>query len=226
MKTRILSALYFLTGIAFMITEFVPGFMPDIILKALIIPLLIIIFMVNISPGSAKMNWLILLALLFSWAGDVALEFTQHNEMMFMLGLVCFLLTHVLYCVVFFLTPGRSNPLRKFILFILPVYLYGAGLLYYLYNDLGDMRIPVIVYTLVILTMLAGAINRINKVSRLSYYLVLTGAVLFLLSDSMIAVNKFSCHFKGASALIMSTYIIGQFLIIMGYIKQYRKDFA
>jgi uncharacterized membrane protein YhhN len=132
------------------------------------------------------------------------------------------MLTHVLYLVVFFLTPGKSYALKKQIFFILPVYLFGAGLLFYLYDDLGNMRIPVVIYTIVILTMLAAAISRIKKVSRISYYLVLSGAVLFVLSDSMIAVNKFSHPFKAASALIMLSYITGQFLIVIGYIKQYR----
>jgi uncharacterized membrane protein YhhN len=69
--------------------------------------------------------------------------------------------------------------------------------------------------------MLAGAINRMEKVNRASYYMVLTGAVLFVISDSAIAVNKFSYHFESSGAVIMSTYVIAQFLIITGYIKQF-----
>lgn len=157
-------------------------------------------------------------------AGDVTLEFTLQNEMMFVTGLVCFLLTQMLYIIVFFLTPSRSDALYGSVYIILPVYAYGAGLLYYMYDDLGDMRIPVILYTVVILTMVAAAINRINKVSRISYFLVLSGAVLFVLSDSILAINKFSHPFNEARALNMATYISGQFLIVMGYIKQYRKE--
>ena len=151
---------------------------------------------------------------------------TQQNEILFMIGLVCFLITHVLYFAVFCLAPGRNYAVKRISLFLLPVIMYGAGLLYYLMDDLGDMRIPVIVYTVVLLAMLAAAISRYKKVSSASYYLVLMGAVLFVLSDSLLAVNKFSHPLKGSSALIMSTYITGQFLIVIGYIKQYRNEFV
>jgi uncharacterized membrane protein YhhN len=171
-------------------------------------------------------------ALLFSWAGDVvlelpnALELPRLNEILFMIGLVCFMITHILYFAVFILTPGRNYAVRKFFRFILPVIIYGAVLLYYLYSDLGDMRIPVILYTLVLLAMLVTAINRYKKVNYLSYTLVLMGAVLFVLSDSLLAINKFSRPLQGSSIWIMATYLTGQFLIAIGYIKQYREKFA
>jgi uncharacterized membrane protein YhhN len=92
---------------------------------------------------------------------------------------------------------------------------------YYLYNDLAEMRLPVILYSIIILTMLAGAINRLEKVNRTSYYLILTGAILFVLSDSSIAINKFGHHFELSGTVIMSTYVIAQFLIILGYIRQF-----
>jgi uncharacterized membrane protein YhhN len=92
----------------------------------------------------------------------------------------------------------------------------------FLYDDLADMRLPVIAYAIVILTMLAGAINRIEKVKTESYYLVLTGAILFVISDSVIAVNKFSHQFKSSGIFIMSTYVIAQYLIVTGYIFQFR----
>jgi|WetSurSiteA1Bulk_404760.scaffolds.fasta_scaffold00146_6 uncharacterized membrane protein YhhN len=220
MKTKILSALYFIAGIIFMLLDDGQEGLPNIAVKALIIPLLILLFWINSRNMSDRTNGLMFSALLFSWAGDIALELTRQNELMFMLGLGCFLLTQVLYFVVFFLTPGSSASRWKYSLSILPVYLYGAGLLYYLYDDLGIMRIPVMIYAVVILTMLAGAISRIRKVSSASYLLVLCGAVLFVLSDSLIAVNKFSHPLHGASVLIMSTYISGQFMIVMGYLKQ------
>jgi uncharacterized membrane protein YhhN len=82
------------------------------------------------------------------------------------------------------------------------------------------MRIPVIIYAVVILTMLAGAINRIEKVNRQSCIMVLAGAILFVISDSAIAVNKFSYQFESSEIVVMSTYVLAQFLIIKGYIRQ------
>jgi uncharacterized membrane protein YhhN len=70
--------------------------------------------------------------------------------------------------------------------------------------------------------MLAAAINRKAKVSQESFYLVLAGAMLFVISDSAIAVNKFGNHFEYSDTLIMSTYIFAQYLILKGYLAQYK----
>ncbi len=221
MKTKILSVLYFLSGITFILLKYNPGFLPEITVKGIIIPLLIILFLVNINPDHIKSHWLMLLAMFFSWAGDVALEIPGQSAGLFITGLLCFMTTHILYFVVFYITPGRSIGPKKLFFFILPVYLFGVALLCYLYDDLGDMRIPVIVYTAILLSMLAAAITRINKVSRLSFYLVLIGAALFIISDSLLAINKFSQPLPNSTLWIMSTYVTGQFLIVLGYIKQY-----
>ena len=96
-------------------------------------------------------------------------------------------------------------------------------LIAYLYSGLGEMRLPVLIYTAVILTMLTGAINRKEKANSISYYLILAGAVLFVISDSAIAINKFSYHFEYSGIVIMSTYIMAQYLIVTGYIYQFRR---
>ncbi len=219
-KTWILSVLYFLIGILYILLPVIPLSLPPLAVKALIIPILIIVFKVTVRNGNTLSHWLIFAALVFSWAGDVALGITRHQESMFILGLVCFLLTHVLYVIVFFRTAGKNLPPKKFLYSVIPVLLYGVVLLYILYDDLGELKIPVIIYTTVILAMVAAAINRIEKVNRTSFYLVLVGAVLFLSSDSMLAINKFSNPFPFASPLIMFTYIAGQYLIVMGYLRQ------
>jgi uncharacterized membrane protein YhhN len=230
MKTRILSALYFLSGLTFIILKDTPGVMPEFVVKAIIIPLLIFIFIMNTRSDHVTTRRILFSALVFSWAGDVVLELPhvlalpQQYEILFMTGLVCFMITHGLYFTVFILTPGRNYALHKFFQFMLPVFIYGAGLLFFIIDDLGAMRFPVIIYTVVLLAMLAAAVNRYKKVNSTSFYLVLLGAVLFVLSDSLLAVNKFSCPFRYSSPLIMSTYVSGQFLIVLGYIKQYRKE--
>ena len=84
------------------------------------------------------------------------------------------------------------------------------------------MRLPVILYTIVILAMLAGAINRIEKVKKVSYSLVLAGAILFVISDSVIAYNKFVHQFDTSGIVIMSTYVSAQYLIVAGYIIQFK----
>jgi uncharacterized membrane protein YhhN len=222
MKTKVLTSLYFLSGIVFITLQYKPV-LNALVFKSLLMPCLILLLMINSGRENSRLQWLMFSALFFSWAGDILLEFSKVQEGMFLMGLVSFLLTHVLYLLVFSLTPGTAFNPKKLLFAAVPVILYGAGLLFYLKDDLGSMMIPVTVYAVVILTMLVGAISRKNKVERDSYLLVLTGALLFVVSDSMIAVNRFSHAITGAPLLIMSTYMLGQFLIVQGYIRQYRK---
>jgi uncharacterized membrane protein YhhN len=226
MKTKILSVLFFLAGIIFIFPQLRPDFLNNVASKALIMPLLMAVYLVNFGKMRSSTLWLMLLALIFAWIGDIALETNKNNEIMFMTGLAFFLLAQALYFTVFILTPGNGYSFRKMALLYLPVFIYGGVLLIFLYNDLGAMRIPVIAYSVVILAMLAGAISRIGKVGTVSFFLVLSGAVLFVVSDSMIAINKFSTPFAGASLLIMSTYMTGQFLIVAGFIRQFRNTFV
>lgn len=225
MKTRILSVLYFAVSLLFILIEMNAGNNIAIINKALIMPLLAVILIINIRPSYMRMDILIIAGLFFSWAGDIFLELPD-SEVMFVPGLASFLLAHVMYLTVFFTTKGKNYIILKRSFLLLPVIIYGVVLIGYLYKSLGDMRLPVIVYAVVILTMLSGAINRYNKVTSRSYNLVLAGAILFVLSDSMIAVNKFSYSIPSARIFIMTTYIIAQYLIVTGYIKQSKRNFA
>jgi len=217
MKTKVLTVIYILIGITYTVLDSHLSSIPGLVLKGSIIPFLIIIYLLN-----ARQNFkiTILAALLFSWAGDVILCFS------FIPGLACFLLAHVMYVIAFFKTSGKSELITKRIYLLFPVILYGAGLLCLLYENLDGMRLPVITYTIVILTMLFAAINRYGKVSRLSFILVLAGALLFVISDSLIAVNKFGYPFRFSGVAVMTTYIAAQYLIVTGVLKQSEKEFV
>ena len=223
MKTALLSVVYFFIAFLFIVLQDQSFFTGGLVIKSLIVPVLMILFMVNLNPGLNRFHRLMFAGLFFSWSGDIVLEFSHRNGDLFIPGLVCFLIAHLMYFTVFFITPGKSAIFRNRIYLLIPVILYGSILIIYLYNDLAGMRLPVILYSIVILSMLAGAINRLKKVNRKSYYLVLAGAILFVLSDSAIAVDKFSYPFESSRVVIMSTYVMAQFLIVLGYIKQFRE---
>jgi uncharacterized membrane protein YhhN len=179
--------------------------------------MLIIIFILNFRKSFNKLSALILAGLILSWAGDVTLDFS------FIPGLACFLLAQIMYLTAFFMIPGENVISRSGLFLLIPIILFGAGLVYYLYDDLGEMKLPVIIYAFVILTMLAAALNRFRKVNIISFRLVFIGALLFVISDSAIAVNKFSHPIRTSTLIIMSTYITAQFLITLGFIRQYKE---
>jgi uncharacterized membrane protein YhhN len=224
MKNSVISIVYFIVGLICIILLDQSIFWPGFVAKALIIPVLMILFFVNIKPLTGRLHMFMIAGLLFSWAGDVVLELSKNNDNLFIVGLACFLFAHIMYLTVFFLTPGKNSILNNRIYLLIPVFIYGIVLLSCLYADLAGMRLPVILYTIVILSMLAGAINRIEKVKKVSFYLVLAGAILFVSSDTAIAINKFVHQFDSSGFVIMSTYVIAQYLIVAGYIIQFKPE--
>jgi uncharacterized membrane protein YhhN len=220
MNFRIHSLLYFSVGLVYIALETVSATYPGIAVKALIIPVLAWLYIRFVREGWNPFHRMILVALAFSWFGDVTLQLSQFREVFFLVGLAGFLLAQGIYLIAFFTTPGNGILLRRFYL-VLPVLAYGAVILRLVWGGLGDMKLPVILYTLVILSMLAAAIDRKGKVNPDSFRLVLYGAVLFVISDSMIAINKFSQPFELARVAIMASYITAQFLIAIGCLRQF-----
>ncbi len=156
-------------------------------------------------------------ALIFSWIGDILLIWPE----LFAYGLGSFLLAHVCYIIGFKVAqkaPGRLANINfnNLFLFNLPIYI-SAAIIYYLINqNLGILKLPVILYILVIVSMLSTARDRFGKCNPSSFWQVFIGACLFFISDGVIAISRFYEGFPEAGILIMGTYAIGQLLIVMG----------
>ena len=187
------------------------------IAEPLILLSLIFFFINHGKHLSSKTKTITLLALLFSLAGDVLLMFTEKSASFFLSGLVAFLLAHIMYIKVFF---DKKNLKQTSLIFIIVLLIYAIGIFYLLKDGLGDMLIPVILYMIVILSMVFIASMRKDNVSNQSYNLVFLGAIFFVLSDSFLAINKFYQPIPLSKIIIMSTYSIAQYLIILGLLKQ------
>jgi uncharacterized membrane protein YhhN len=131
----------------------------------------------------------VLVGLLFSFGGDVALMF-QEQRKAFMLGLVLFLIGHIAYAIVFGLL-GRASALDVASALVLA--LLGAGFYLLLRPNLGRMRLPVIVYIVVISLMVDRAVS--TQASPLfssgQASMVTAGAALFYISDVILAAARF-----------------------------------
>lgn len=187
--------------------------------KLLLLPLLMAYFLQKTGPvRTAGQRWM-LLAMGASWLGD-ALLLGGAQPNLFIAGLASFLLAQITYAFVF----GRDGRVQNGLLrqkpwLALPVLAIGAGMYAYLHPHLGEMRVPVILYILAISSMVLAAIHRFNRVPRGAGFLVVGGASCFLLSDALLAVNKFVAPFPAASVLIMLTYMAAQFLIVKGMVQ-------
>ncbi|HEX2683727.1 MAG TPA: lysoplasmalogenase [Ferruginibacter sp.] len=187
--------------------------------KPLLMPCLLLLlwYTRSVVPGKG----LLLIGLFFSWMGDVFLLFEDRQPAFFMLGLASFLTTHIFY-IVYFLKIRSTNTslLKKQPVLIGLVGGYGITLVWQLYPHLGELKLPVMVYAAVICTMLLCSLHvfyKVNKSAALAYVL---GAASFVLSDSLLAVNKFYQPFAYAGILIMLTYCAAQFFIVIGYINK------
>lgn len=157
------------------------------------------------------------LALLFSLAGDILLMFDDQNPMFFLFGLIAFLIAHIMYIIVFIKHRNKS---KQPFLFITILLIYAVGLFYLLKSGLEAMLLPVVFYMIVILTMATTAFLRKGNVPFQNYNLVFLGAVLFLVSDSLLSLNMFYKPIPFANILIMLTYGFAQFFIVLGILKQ------
>ena len=152
---------------------------------------------------------LVLAGLSFSLLGDVLLEL--HNQL-FLPGLLAFLLAQVCY-VVAFVDAARGLKLLR----ALPFYAWGAIVYGVLLPNLGDMAVPVAAYVVVICTMMWRASACVGEGGRArpDQLAALAGAVLFALSDMLLALNRFNAPIEGARYVIILLYWLGQWGITL-----------
>ncbi|EDP95006.1 lysoplasmalogenase [Kordia algicida OT-1] len=187
--------------------------------KPAIVITLMLFFIFNSDHLHFSVKLTTILALLFSLWGDVLLMFVSYDEGFFIAGLVSFLLAHVMYIVVFFRDRNGKKDSLSFVALLL---VYAVGLFWLIKDGLGDLLIPVLVYMAVILSMATTAFMRKGMVLHQGFKLVFVGALFFMVSDSLLAVNKFYDPLPFSNLSIMATYAIAQFLIVMGIIKSYQ----
>ncbi|MBC7936298.1 MAG: lysoplasmalogenase [Rhizobacter sp.] len=188
------------------------------ITKLLLMPLLALAVYGSSAPGKGRT--IILIAILFSFAGDGFLLFDYKNPLYFIAGLISFLITHILYIIYFLgLKPVQPSLLKKRPWIIIVVVVYGIGLVYFLFPKLGALQIPVMLYAFIICSMLSASIHIYSRVNHAAGTLFVTGALFFVISDSLLALDKFNAPFPYASFFIMLTYCAAQYFIARGFVK-------
>lgn len=156
-------------------------------------------------------------ALFSSFLGDVLLL----DENLFLFGLGAFFMTNVCYIIAFKLIQNHTfnffkvNFIKMFV-FNLPLYIVAALIYFLIHSQLNELKIPVIIYIMAIVMMVTMARERYGRTNKSSFWQLFIGAVLFFISDGLLALDRFFHPIVDGDLLIMSTYILGQLLIIMG----------
>lgn len=202
-----LPLIYFLLAAAYI--AFQPRIYPGhFLLKAA--PILLLAATAFLSETIfAPVKWLLLTALLFSAAGDIFLAInTEEQDNLFIAGLGSFLIGHIFYALTFFQStafqPASLIP-------ILIIVVLASVLTKQIWPGLGELKIPVLLYILVSALMGVGA-----AVHAPFNWVLIAGSIIFMLSDSVIAVQKFWRPVPYRDFLVMSTYYLAQFLIFWG----------
>lgn len=216
-KMAIVAFLYFTTLIAVILSRELGPEWLHYVSKPLLMPILMYFFWINVKPVSNAFTKFIMGALFLSWLGDIFMMF-QGQEAFFILGLGAFLLAHALYIVAF--TRRHDGKDKGFVLsqplWMIPFLLYGGALYFYIYPNLGAMKAPVVLYSVAITMMAITALDRKGRVGDLSFRYIFIGALLFVLSDSLISLNIFGGGLNQAGFWIMVTYCMSQWLIVLG----------
>lgn len=169
-------------------------------LTTILIILLPLLFTDNSNSEFSKYRALIIIALGFCLAGDI---FLLHADY-FVFGLASFLSAHLLFAFVFYkLSNSDFHLLPLSVLLVIAVAYYTV-----LLPNLGSMALPVAIYFVCIVVMcwqglrLGLSLGFKNKRG----LLVSLAAVLFVVSDSIIAADKFLVAFDASGALILALY--------------------
>lgn len=193
------------------------------ITKPLLMPLLALSFWFSAGNAHPKARNLVLMGLACSTFGDVLLMFRTEAGF-FILGLVGFLIAHVFYILAFRTMTGNGRRcLASNRWLLLPFVAYWLGFNAFLFESLpAAMKAPVVIYSIVIMTMAIFALNLRRVLSKQAFQLIFLGALLFVISDSVLAASKFK--YADISDFnfgipVMITYVLGQWGIAYGTTK-------
>ncbi|MCG3164628.1 MAG: hypothetical protein POELPBGB_00387 [Bacteroidia bacterium] len=208
--------------------------------KPLVLPLLAVYFFSSVKGRLTSVHKLMMAAFLFSWFGDIFLMLTPEtaadtevmgipkNKNYFLGGLSSFLVTQVLFITSYSKSVNNTTasvPVNK--VYYLPFAVFWIIMLavilppLQLNTEKQAATVPVIIYSGVLVSMAATALSRFGKTNTQSFWLTFLGACIFLVSDSLIAINFLALaeptYYAGFT--IFSTYVIAEYMIAEGILK-------
>ncbi|MGE0636998.1 MAG: lysoplasmalogenase [Bacteroidia bacterium] len=236
----ILRYLIFSVSLIELYAEFIHDSQLVFFTKPLVLPLIALYFFTSVKGSLTAVHKLMLAAFLFSWFGDIFLMLTPEtaadttimgiskNKNYFLGGLTSFLVTQILFITSYsksVTVASSPTPLKK--LYYLPFFIFWIIMLAVILPPLQSNEekqaatIPVIIYSGVLVSMAATALSRYGKTTAQSFRLTFIGACIFLISDSLIAINFLALseptYYAGFT--IFSTYVIAEYLIAEGILK-------
>lgn len=224
MNSQILAALYFIALIVEIIAQATGSLSVQYFSKPLLMLILLGYYCAGTKNFAAPVKYLMVAALVFSWFGDVLLLLDKQYKSFFIYGLIAFLTAHIFY-IFYFLKIRKANGVahlpRRAIFAAIAV--YTISLFLFLAPNVKSLLVPVAVYALVISTMLAVSVAAFDFARQSFGKICVAGTLLFIVSDSILAINRFAAPFEFAPVFVMLTYGLAQFLIAEGSLRNLRE---
>lgn len=201
---RNLYIIAFLSAFAFLLSQvFNFTYNYHSLLKAIPIICLVILVLRHLNDIN---RGLLIIGLLFCMSGDILLDINRVAN--FKIAIAVYLIGHLLYISIF------HKNLKFESKYFIPVVLVSIVTLligYFLKDIPKDLLIPVDIYLLVIAIMVISSFL-FSK----SNWMIWSGAILFMVSDTVIAVNKFLIHIPKSTFFNIGIYYIAQILLVTG----------
>jgi uncharacterized membrane protein YhhN len=176
------------------------------VLKPLTMSLIIAMALIGMKGFLLFYNRFVFLGLVFSLIGDIFLMLPAN---LFLQGLVNFLIAHLFYILAF--SKGVNLRLKNFSW--LPFLLFGVLIYGFMLPSLKEMMIPVLAYMIIILIMGWRAYERWGQLKTGEARWALIGAVLFIISDTALGINRFRLPFELSTLVVLGTYFPAQWFI-------------
>lgn len=181
--------------------------------KPLVIGSLLIYFFLKSSNFNKVDRYPIILALFFMILGDISLLYID-NYFAFTTGFVLFMAANIMYLIAFY------SKVTYRIQAIIPYWMVVIGvcisILLIIYDGVGIFLIPVLIFMVIAFYMVQTTYVRYGTTNKTSYYLVFAGAILFIISECIIAFRVFYLPVPFERTLVMLSYGLGNFFIIKG----------
>lgn len=193
--------------------------------KPLLIPILLFFIFLNAKHNFFKhTKSLVFLAFVFAWIGDLLLM--PHGTVTFMLGMFAFIVAHIFFIIIFLRMhrPDLKHSQEVFI-GIAILFCWNYLIFHFIGANLGGMKWPILIYMLVISSMAVSTVNVLGSRSKknLAINFFIPGAILFLISDSVLALKMFlytDVSFLGVVVMVSYGYALS--LLADGFARYFR----
>jgi len=191
--------------------------------KSFLVPVLALTVFTRLGFVKHKQSKIIiLLAFIAATAGDILLL----KNTGFQKGLLCFLAVLLLYTIYFFTIQGlRLRYVASTLILAILLAAFFATFIALLWNYLEGYQIPLVVYSVFLSVMFISAVNVYHNdtTKNLALEAFIPSALLFIISDATLALNKFFLQENFLNIVVMATYCAAQFYISRGVLRHLQR---